>query len=208
MKISRDSLHHLERLPIEKYAASPAAPSDAAPDALSFEQIYTQRFHDVSRWARALGGLDADLDDITQEVFLVVQRKLPGFDGRNLGAWLYSIVRRQVSDYRRSAWMRRLFRRSSRAAAENQQPLLIHEGPDPGEMFERRETQRLLAEMLNRMSAAQRTAFILFEIEEYSGEQIAELEGIPLNTVWTRLYHARKRFLDLVDEVRAEGKLL
>jgi RNA polymerase sigma-70 factor (ECF subfamily) len=57
------------------------------------------------------------------------------------------------------------------------------------------------------MSLAQRTAFVLFEIESYSGEEIAELEGIPLNTVWTRLHHARKRFFDLIDKARGEGKL-
>ncbi|HEY3667719.1 MAG TPA: sigma factor, partial [Polyangiaceae bacterium] len=50
---------------------------------LTFEQVYAQRFRDVSRWVRALGGSDADLDDLTQEVFVVVERRLPDFDGRN-----------------------------------------------------------------------------------------------------------------------------
>lgn len=209
MKFLGFALHQSLRLPIENHAAAAAGQTDAAPTVLTFEQIYAERFRDVSRWARALGGLDADLDDITQEVFLIVQRKLHEFDGRNLNAWLYSIVRRQVSDYRRSAWMRRFFHRSSRNTDENQQqPVLISEGPDPGQALERREIQRLLSQVLNRMSNAQRTAFILFEIEAYSGEEIADLEGIPLNTVWTRLHHARKRFLELVDEMRAEGRLL
>lgn len=206
MKFLPSALHPLFRLPIENHATSAARRTDAVPTALTFEQIYTDHFRDVSRWARALGGLDADLDDITQEVFLIVQRKLAEFDGRNLNAWLYSIVRRQVSDYRRSAWMRRFFHRS-RQTDENSQPLLINDGPDPSQAFERRESQQMLVKILNRMSAVQRTAFILFEIEAYSGEEIAELEGIPLNTVWTRLHHARKRFLELIDELRAEGRL-
>jgi RNA polymerase sigma-70 factor (ECF subfamily) len=57
------------------------------------------------------------------------------------------------------------------------------------------------------MSDMQRTAFVLFEIEGYSGEEIAELEQIPVNTVWTRLHHARKRFFELVDQARGEGRL-
>jgi RNA polymerase sigma-70 factor (ECF subfamily) len=57
------------------------------------------------------------------------------------------------------------------------------------------------------MSAVRRSAFILFEVEGYSGEEIAELEGIPLNTVWTRLHHARKDFVQLVHKARAEGRI-
>ena len=46
--------------------------------------------------------------------------------------------------------------------------------------------------VLDRMSPLRRTAFMLFEIEGYSGEEIAELEQIPLATVYTRLHHARR----------------
>jgi RNA polymerase sigma-70 factor (ECF subfamily) len=193
-------------LRIEKYAAVAAPPADDVPN-LSFERIYAQRFHDVSRWVRALGGLDADLDDITQEVFVVVQRKLPSFDGNNVSAWLYSIARKVASDYRRSAWIKRLFGGLTRSTDSADAPVLIHHGLDPSEALERREIQKFVARLLNQMSTAQRTAFVLFEIEAYSGEEIAALEGIPLNTVWTRLHHARKKFLDLIDHARAEGTL-
>ena len=71
---------------VEKVAAVGAPPSDGAREALSFEEIYAHWFHDVSRWVRALGGMNADLDDLTQEVFLVVRRKLSQFDGRNLAS--------------------------------------------------------------------------------------------------------------------------
>ena len=54
------------------------------------------------------------------------------------------------------------------------------------------------------MSDVRRTAFVLFEIEGYSGEEIAELEQIPLATVYTRLHHARKDFLRLTAEITGE----
>jgi DNA-directed RNA polymerase specialized sigma24 family protein len=58
------------------------------------------------------------------------------------------------------------------------------------------------------MSEKLRTAFILFEIEGYSGEEIARSQDIPLGTVWTRLYQARKEFWKLVKEqARREGTL-
>ena len=57
--------------------------------AVDFRAFYDAWFDDVSRWIRALGGLDADRDDIVQEVFLVVRRRLQAFDGANLAGWLY-----------------------------------------------------------------------------------------------------------------------
>ena len=146
----------------------------------------------MCRWSRALGGLNADVEDLAQEVFLVARRKLPAFDGQHPRAWLYSITRRTVSDYRRRAWIRRVF-----------QPLealldVPETGPGPGEIAHTNEGMRTLSALLDQLSPIRRTAFILFEIEGYSGEEIAELEGIPLNTVYTRLHHARKDFMEQV----------
>jgi RNA polymerase sigma-70 factor (ECF subfamily) len=166
----------------------------------TFEQVYVQWFHEVSRWARAFGGLDADLDDLTQEVFLVVRRKLPDFDGRNLSGWLYRIAQRTVRDYRRRAWFRSLVPKRQESLDERELS-----PSDPGEIAERHEAQRMLAQILQNMSESRRTAFVLFEIEGYSGEEIARLEGVPVNTVWTRLYHARREFAGLIARARAEG---
>src|SRR3954470_2733317 len=107
---------------------------------LTFEQVYSTSFNDVARWIRALGGLPADVEDLTQEVFLIVRRKLPQFDGRNLRGWLYRIAQRTVRDYRRGSWFRALFasRHTERAAeAEPEDGRVGHF--DPGEVFERKE---------------------------------------------------------------------
>jgi RNA polymerase sigma-70 factor (ECF subfamily) len=79
---------------------------------------------------------------------------------------------------------------------------------DPGELYERKEAEGLLRGLLGKMSEVRRTTFILFEIEGYSGEEIAEMQGIPLNTVWTRLHHARKEFVRLVAESGHAGSAL
>ena len=47
------------------------------------------------------------------------------------------------------------------------------------------------------MAGGRRSAFVLFEIEGLSGEEIARIQSIPLNTVWTRLHHARREFFAL-----------
>jgi RNA polymerase sigma-70 factor, ECF subfamily len=189
--------------------AAKAAPSESSArsvtDTLSFENIYAQWFHDVSRWIRAFGGLDADLDDLAQEVFMIVRRQLPKFDGENLGGWLYRITQRTVRDYRRRAWYRRFLAKQhveGRTERESTAP-----DPDPSEMLERREGERLLVQILAKMTESRRTAFILFEIEGYTGEEIANLEEVPVNTVWTRLHHARKEFYMLIERARSQGRL-
>lgn len=164
-----------------------------APVQLDFGVVYTTYFHSVARWVRAFGGLNADVDDLTQEVFLVVERRIDSFQGGNLAAWLYGIARRTVRDHRRKAWFRRWLSGADPEAAD-----AGRETPDPSASFERREAQRLVATILQDMSAVRRSTFVLFEIEGYSGEEIALLEGVPVNTVYTRLYHARKDFFRLM----------
>src|SRR5450432_691023 len=92
-----------------------ARPSHSAHEALGspgrfrpqdFRAFYDVWFEDVARWIRALGGTEADRDDIVQEVFLVVRRRLSDFDGANLAGWLYRITRRQVRDFRRRTWVK------------------------------------------------------------------------------------------------------
>ena len=164
----------------------------------SFDQVYRSCFVDVARWVGALGANPADIEDLTQEVFIIVRRKLTSFDGRNLPGFLYRIAQRTVRDHRRSAWIRRLMGRRGRV------PDLPARGPSALQVLQDRERQRVVEGLLVQMSGARRTTFVLFEIEGYSGEEIAEIQSLPLNTVWTRLHHARKDFLRMVSQLPRE----
>ena len=83
----------------------------SAPGELGFAALYDQWFDDVLRWLRALGAPSADSEDLAQEVFLVVRRRLHAFDGRNPAGWLYRIASRQVSAHRRRRWFRSVLAR-------------------------------------------------------------------------------------------------
>jgi len=169
-----------------------------------FRAIYDAWFDDVSRWIRALGGMEADRDDIVQEVFLVVRRRLKDFDGGNLAGWLFRITSRQVRDFRRRTWVKHIFTR--RRAQEPD--VLPHGGGSPAMALERKEEQRVLQMLLAKMPEARRIAFVLFEIEGLSGDEIARIQDIPLNTVWTRLHHARREFFALAAKYQqAHGNL-
>lgn len=159
--------------------------------ALDFDDVYKQWFGTVMRWLRTLGGPHADTEDLAQEVFLVVQRKLSSFDGKHLGAWLYRIVKFTLSDHRRRAWFVHLVR--GRGALEDV------EGPnDPFADLAQREHQRALHRLVGRMSRSVRETFLLYEVLGHTGEEIAAMQSIPLNTVWTRLHAGRKQFMVLV----------
>lgn len=182
-----------------------AGDDDGAP--LSFRTVYESRFHDVVRWARAMGGRDEDLDDLAQEIFIIVRRKLPSFDGQNLQGWLYRITQRTVRDYRRAAWFRNLLARKKLADHERTLLKLVEPGRGPAEDQELREAQQTLRSILDRMREKHRTAFVLFELEGYTGEEIAELEGAPVSTVFTRLYHARREFASILKQIKQERGL-
>jgi RNA polymerase sigma-70 factor (ECF subfamily) len=195
----------VQKLPAPKLDIAPAPSSAEAPR--DFRGVYEARFHDVLRWIRAMGGRDEDLDDLAQEIFIIVRRKLSGFDGQNLNGWLYRITQRTVRDYRRAAWFRNLLVRKRVVDHEGALLKLVDPGRGPAEEQELREAQRSLRIILERMREKHRTAFVLFEIEGYTGEEIAELEGAPVATVFTRLYHARREFAAIVRQLSKERRL-
>ena len=178
----------------------PAEP--AGIDVHSFQAIYDAYYAEVARWIRALGGPAADQDDLIQEVFVVVYRRLPDFDGRNLAGWLYRITAHQVRDYRRLVWIKYIFRRSIALSSE-----VPSAKPTPVMMLETRERQRNLERLLSRLSDPLRAAFVLFEVEGYTAEEISEMQCVPTNTVRARIHRARKKMTALLETAaKAEGQ--
>jgi RNA polymerase sigma-70 factor, ECF subfamily len=170
-----------------------------------FSTIYAEWFHEVARWVRALGGLGIDHEDVTQEVFLVVRKKLHAFDGANVASWLYRIAVFAVREHRRRAWVRRVV-----LGASGNEELTAGDGesgPTPAALLERKEERRVLVELLSRMKEVRRTSFILYEVEGLSGEEIAGVQDVPVATVWTRLHYARKEFLGLVADWRRQDEI-
>jgi RNA polymerase sigma-70 factor, ECF subfamily len=171
---------------------APAEASSSVGEAvsdLSFEGLYERWFQDVSRWVRALGAGEADRDDLVQEVFLVVHRRLADFDGHNVAGWLYQIARRKVRDHRRLLWVKHLFGNSSLPLVD----AMLSTKQGPLNELETKQKRELLAQLLEKLNEDQRAAFVLFEIEGNSGEEIAALTGVPINTVWARIHKARKK---------------
>jgi len=158
-----------------------------------FSSVYTRHFQDVCRWATAFGCASSEVEDVAQEVFLVVRRRLPELEVTNLAGWIYRITRNVSAEHRRRRWFRSLLRRS-----DQDLELLPSANEGPGDALHRRQAERLFRAALSRMTPKRRAAFYLFEVEGYTGQELAELEGVPLKTIYTRLHHARKDFVALV----------
>ena len=167
----------------------------------SFEAIYDAYYDLVARWIRALAGSTADREDLVQEVFLVVYRRLPDFDGRNLKGWLYRITAHQVRDYQRLFWIRSIFR-----CCVEVSPELASARPTPLMTLEARERQQRLEWMLSHLSDPHRAAFVLFEIEGYTSEEIGDMQSVSVHTVRSRIHRARKKMSALVNKMTAPNR--
>ena len=180
------------RAPIQKWtdelADSPAPERRVERPRLGFDEIYETWYDEVSRWVRALGGPEAEREDLVQDVFVVVHRRLVDFDGENVAGWLYQIARRRVRDFRRLLWVKNLLYKRSEVPEG-----LMLVGPGPSDTLETKEKRKLLEQLLEKLNEPERAALVLFEVEGYSGAQIATVQGVPLNTVWARIHKGRKK---------------
>ena len=155
-------------------------PAETAPTDHDLASLFRDHAAFVWRVLKRHGVQPRDLEDAVQEVFLVVHRKLPEFQGRSsVRTWLYSI---SAALSRRHAHVQRelLIEADERAVAAEQ----------PGHV-ERKQLLTALDDALAQLSEDQRAVFVLFEIEDWTLAEIAGALGIPLSTVSSRVYRAR-----------------
>ena len=167
----------------------------------SFAEVYRDYAAFVWPVLRRLGVRDADVEDVCQEVFLVVHRKLPEFAHRSsIRTWLYGIAVRCASDYRRRAHVKR----------EAPQPKLGDapiDAPQPKSVADR-QARAVLDEILETFDEPKRAVFVLYELEELSMAEVAEAVGCPLQTAYSRLHAARAEFELAVSRRQAQERSL
>jgi RNA polymerase sigma factor (sigma-70 family) len=164
-------------------AAAFAAPA-------SFDEAYRHHAQCVARWARNLGGADIEVEDVVQEVFLVVSRRLNGFRGEaRFSSWLFEITRRIVANHRRRHRWRFWTGKPGLAEATASQ------APDPAAWLDGRRAAALFYQALDQLPEKYRTVLVLFEIEGLSTKAIADLRELRPSTVNVQLLRARRRFL-------------
>jgi RNA polymerase sigma-70 factor (ECF subfamily) len=151
----------------------------------TFEQIFQDEAAYVGRTLRYLGVYEPHVEDASQEVFIVIHRRLGELREGSVRAWVRSICVGVASNHRR-----RRRRRPEDAAAE---PPEVAVAATQHSEAERRQTQRRLLAALDDLTEEQRNVFVLYEIEQLTMPEIAEAVGCPLQTAYSRLYAARAK---------------
>jgi RNA polymerase sigma-70 factor (ECF subfamily) len=133
-----------------------------------------------------LGVPEADAEDAAQQVFLVASRRLAAIAIGKERAFLFGTAIKVAAHARRDRARRREI-----VAPELD---LLDAGPNPEELLDRARAHALLEDALEAMDPDERAAYVLFEIEQLSKSEVAELLGIPEGTVASRVRRAREEF--------------
>jgi RNA polymerase sigma-70 factor, ECF subfamily len=157
----------------------------------AFEQrlvaIVSEHFDGAWLFARRLGVHEGDLDDVMQEVGAIVASRLEAITLGSEKSFVFGTVFRVASESRR--------RRARRHEVDEELALDAVDGAArPDQVSERREARELLDRLLSTMPLELRAVFVLFEIEERSQVEIAEILSLPVGTVASRMRRAREDF--------------
>jgi RNA polymerase sigma-70 factor (ECF subfamily) len=158
-----------------------------------FDAIYEGMVDFVWNVVCRMGVPRADAEDVVQEVFVTVYRRLGEFEGRaRLKTWVFTITAHLVQHYFRT----HARKPGDRATAKGTEiyALVDQRENGPANEVERRERHDALDLVLDQLDEAKRLVFVLAELEQLTLVEIGDIVGANPNTVATRLRAARQAF--------------
>jgi RNA polymerase sigma-70 factor (ECF subfamily) len=178
-------------------------PGKRAPlDDLDVGALFDAHAPYLCRVVQRLTGSAEAAEDVVQEVFVLAWRRRHELEDRNgIRTWLYRVAVNHVRHGRRSyaRYQNVLDRFTKRPDTD---PLEL----PPDEAALRRQRGERIAACVAKLSDKQREVFVLYELEEIEGNEIAEILDIPINTVWSRLRLARAAFREIWSEGADHGE--
>jgi RNA polymerase sigma factor (sigma-70 family) len=168
-----------------------------------FEQTIMPHLDAAYNLARWLTRNDSDAQDVVQDAYLRAFKYFDSFQGENPSAWLLAIVRNAGF-----TWMRRNRRSEEVVGSEpldeeevgNAEPLLgggsRQLATDPETLLIEARDRAQVNELVAKLPAEFREVIVLREIQDLSYREIADIVGIPIGTVMSRLSRARKLLHD------------
>jgi RNA polymerase sigma-70 factor (ECF subfamily) len=184
-------------MPPPATALDPRVSGQDAPRHARFRAVFQREFNYVWASLRRLGVHDRDAEDVAQDVFVHVYRRLDDYDPtRPLRPWLFAFAFRCASDWRRLA----------RHRVEGHDDLDRRPGQAlPADaVVERAQDHALVLRGLEQVDLERRGVFILFELDQVPMKDVADSLGIPLFTAYSRLRVAREEFTAAVRRIRAQ----
>ena len=160
-------------------------------------QVVDTHFDFIWRSLRRLGVPEANVDDAAQQVFVVAAGKLAPVPATGERGFLFAIALRVAADERRSR------RRRPEVAMGEGPSEPFDQTPLADALLEQRQARELVDDMLEALALDLRTVFVLFEMEDLSTTEIADLLELPMGTVASRLRRAREAFQAEVTRFKA-----
>lgn len=174
--------------------------ADSAPVAersdVQFETLYRREFAFVWRSVRALGVAQSAAEDVVQEVFVVVHRRLADYDPNqgSLRGWVYGIARLAALRHHRT---------TRRKDPNRLSPPVAQAAEQPDDVLARNQAAVLVQAFVDKLDGRRREVFVLHDIEGVPAPQIATMLGLKLGTVYSRLRRAREKFQKYVHRQQA-----
>ncbi len=178
-----------------------------AGDQASFEEL-AQRYESViMNMAYRLLGNRSDAADVTQEIFILLLRKLGSFRGEaKFSTWLYRVSLNACHDYARRLRRHVSISESPGDDLPELEERLADDGLEsPEQSLERAEVQETVQEAIGRMPYKFREIVFLHDISGYNYKEVAEILGINLGTVKSRLNRARNRLAKELETYREQS---
>jgi RNA polymerase sigma-70 factor (ECF subfamily) len=171
-------------------------------DAQARRELF-ERFRDAAfRVAWRITRREADALDVVQESFIKAFESLDSFQGESsFKTWLLRIVSNKSLDLLRSKKVRYAV---SLSGDDESSPTSIIESPAgerPDEPMTRQETSEQIRDAIMQLPAEQRSVFALYASGDYTYGEIAEMLGVPIGTVMSRIFHARKRLQEYLADL-------
>ncbi len=140
---------------------------------------------------------EEDAADLTQEIFIRVYKRLHTFKGNStFSTWIYRISMNMSLNFLRKQKVKHLFTRLDQGEVE--QEIISEERTDQNIL--RRDEKKKIARILQKLTAAQRNAFVLSHYQELSNQELADVLEITLKAAESLLYRARTRLRKLLKE--------
>ena len=171
-------------------------------NAKAFSNLYRRYHNQVYAFCvRMLHG-QGDAEDITQQVFLEAWRSLHRFEKRSLfSTWITRIaIHTCLSLHRRSGRIRLHIDNQAESSDKNIEFVWIESESSPHEQLQIKDQKQAINQILKTLSDKKKAVFILSDLQGMTAPEIANVLKIPDATVRTRLFHARKEFLDAINK--------
>jgi RNA polymerase sigma-70 factor (ECF subfamily) len=167
----------------------------ASGDRLAMQVLFARHHVRVYRFVLRLVREESLAEDLISDVFLDVWRQAGRFEGRSaVSTWLLAIARFKA--------LSALRRRPDEELDEEKAAAIEDPSDNPEVVLEKKDKSAIIRKCLAGLSAEHREIIDLVYYHEKSVEEVAEVIGIPENTVKTRMFYARKRLAELL---KAEG---